>query len=597
MVLSLQQVKERIRTPASSSAILEAQLHENRIKFHTKAVDREGKISPYFHTFIAWVTKLLPSDKVQSFRDMCILPLATTALCNSVFDEYEKMFTAQDSYFDVEMLDDTMAVEYKKYLQDIDIVKYFKTVAFRSYQTQPNCVFVVDLPAIQTTDRPRPYYYKVDVSNFHELELKRDYSGNERIALLIFKISDKKFIVIDDTSYRVMEETEEGDSEGRKDYRLLSESFHNLGFVPATFLPKTPLYSDDEAAIVRKVQTSDNLGDLDWLLFFKVAARVYETYGPFPIMVMPEDSCEYTDAAGNICTSGVVSYMKENGEVSSYACPACAKKNNFAGAGTIVEVPYPKTKDDPVLPDAVKIIAPHIPSLDYIQKKIDFLEWEIYANCVGSADETVTKEAVNQKQVQVTVEGKRNVLLRIKRDFEATQKFLVDTMGKLMYGDYYLNCVVNYGEQFLLYTAKDIADQYKIFKEVGVSGYITAQKKKQLIQTEYRNNPYELKRAQLLDLLEPFSELSLSECVTYQLDLKYPEKFLLKLDFAKFISRFELTNGDIVQWGMRLSTEKKIDTLTQKLIEYVKQSISTEKSILAESSDSASGKNTRAVKA
>jgi hypothetical protein len=543
-----------------------------------------------------WVSKLLPPDKVTAFRNTFAFPVATTALCNSVFDEYEKMFTAQDSYFDVEMLDDTMRVEYRKYLQEIDITKYFKTVAFRAYQTQPNCIFVIDLPSVQDTLRPRPYYYKVDVSNFVEVIKQRDFTGNERIGLFIFKIAVKKYIAIDDVSYRILEETEEPGQNGEREFRLLSESFHNLGFTPATFLPKTPLYNDDDLAIVRKVQASDNLGDLDWLLFFKIAARIYETYGPFPIMVMPEEECEYVDKEGNSCSEGLVTFMNQEGKSSTYDCPACAKKaSQFSGPGTVVTRPYPK-EGDPELPDAVQIIAPHIPSLDYIQKKIDFLEWEVYANCVGSADETVTKEAVNQKQVQVTVEGKRNVLLRLKRDFEATQKFFVDTMGRLMYGDYYVNCVVNYGEQFLLYTAKDIADQYKLFKEVGVSGYLTAQKKKQLVQTEYRNNPYELKRAQLLDYLEPFSELSFAECLAYQLDQKYPEKFLLKLDFAKFISRFELTNGDIVQWGMSITVEKKVDVITKKLLEYVKQEREQEQPVTTESTTSTAGKNTSTTK-
>jgi hypothetical protein len=56
----------------------------------------------------------------------------------------------------------------------------------------------------------------------------------------------------------------------------------------------------------------------------------------------------------------------------------------------------------------------------------------------------------------------------------------------------------------------------------------------------------------------------------YQLNVLYKEKFDLKLDFAKFVSKFELVNGDIVQWGSLLSLDQKINRLTQILISYVK---------------------------
>jgi hypothetical protein len=66
-----------------------------------------------------------------------------------------------------------------------------------------------------------------------------------------------------------------------------------------------------------------------------------------------------------------------------------------------------------------------------------------------------------------------------------------------------------------------------------------SQKKMQLIQTEFKNNPYEQRREDLLNMLEPWPDLSLNECLTYQLNSLYKEKFDLKLDFAKFVSKFE----------------------------------------------------------
>ena len=569
-MLSLQQVKELIRIPQNLESLRDARLHENRIKLHTKAVDSKDKASPYFTEFLHWVSDgiRLPAYKMEVFRSMCQFPLATTSLCNSIFDEYEKIFTAQDAYFDVELTDGTLKVEYSEYLQEINIKNYFKTVVFRAFQKEPNCVFVIDLPNVQVGQRPRPYFYKVAVDDIVDMGIVKTFNGTEQIGYLIYQSGDL-FICIDANSYRVLRKLDTNDMQGRIEFELVSESFHGLGYTPAKMLPSASLYSD-ESPIARKTQMSDVLGDLDWLLFFKIAKRMYETYGPFPIFTIPESDCDYKEGE-NSCQSGFVSYMKADGTFSSKSCPACSQ-TSLVGPGSIFTKPTPSA-EVPVLGEAVEITAPHIPSLDFISKEIDTLEWEIYANCVGSADETVTKEAVNAKQVQVTVEGKRNVFLRIKRDFEETQKFFVDTMGRLMYGDYYVNSVNNYGEQFLLYTSKDIAEQLRVFKEVGAPSYMINQKLKELTQAEFKNNPYEQKRSELLRMLEPFSNLSLEECLKYFLQDKYPDRFLLKLDFTKFITKFELVNGDIVGWGTMISIDTKIERLTKILLNYVTEQI------------------------
>ncbi len=591
MVLSLQQVKERIRNPESSSAIFDAQRHENRIKLHTKAVDDRSKASPYFSSFLDWVKNgiKLPSDKMQAFEGMCQFPLATNALCNSVFDEYEKIFTAQDSFFDVELMDDSLKVDFKRFLQDADIDVFFKEVVFKAYQKQPACVLVVDLPNIQITQRPRPYVNKISINAIVDIGLIKNSRGQQSISYLIYKISDKKYIAIDDASYRLLEETE-SDGNNEREYFLLLESTHGLGYTPATFIAQTPLYDDEDMSpVARKTQMSDVIGDLDWLLFFKIAKRLYETYGPFPIMTIPDGDCSFEDAEGHKCQGGYIAYTDSYGLSSHKECPVC-KKNSVIGPGTIFTRPTPKSKDDPELGEAVTITPPHVLSLEYINKHIDYLEWEIYANCVGSADETVTKEAVNAKQVQVTVEGKRNVFLRLKREFEATKKFLVDTMGRLRYGPYFLESTVNFGEQFLLYTVKDLADQIKVFKDAELPEHAVHQKKKELMQREYKNNPYALKRAELLDMLEPFPDKSIDQCIDMMIDQKYPEKFIVKLDFNTFISKFELSNGDIVQWGSAISLNKKIELLTEILTNYGKEYLSRQQPTSEQSGPRANGR-------
>jgi hypothetical protein len=572
MVLSLQQVKDRIEKPTNKAAIQAALEHENRIKFHAKAVDSKDKACAYYRDFLSWVENGigLPADKFSAFEGMCRFPLPTTSLCNSIFDEYEKIFSAQDDYFDVEFLDDTMKAEFKAYLEGYNIRKYFQTTAFKAYKKQPACIFVVDLPSVQTGTRPEPYFYKVPIAHVIDIDIERKPEGGERIGSVIFQTGKNKFVQIDDQFYRLLIREEDG-----KEYTQIMESPHPLGYAPCTFLPQQPMYDEEDySPVARKTQMSDAVGDLDWLLFYKVAERMYETYGPFPIYTLPDTRCDYADASGNTCKGGVIPYFDSRGAPSERPCPVCAK-SRLVGPGTVIYKSVPRTKDDPELSNPVDITPAAVESLKQIAEKIDFLEWEIYANCVGSNDQQIQKNAINQDQVQSNVEGKRNVLQSIRKDFEACEKFIIDTMGRLMYGDYYVTCTVNYGDQVLLYTASDITTQYTDFKKAGLPTFMIAQKKELLIQTENRNNPYELRRSALLNMLEPWPDLSLTECKNvYQLDQLYKEKFALKLDFAKFVSKFELKNGDIVQWGSLLSLDRKIDSLTQILLRYVSEETS-----------------------
>jgi hypothetical protein len=374
-----------------------------------------------------------------------------------------------------------MKAEFRGYLEKNCVQKHFRSTGFKAYKKQPACIFVVDLPSVQTSTRPEPYFYKVPISAVVDVNLVKTPEGSERIDLVIFKSGTKRMVQIDDVYYRTFIKNEDAD-----EWMLLGESIHNLEYTPATFLPQNPLYDEeDNSPVARKTQVSDAIGDLDWLLFYKVAERMYETYGPFPILTVPETSCDYTDTLGSRCNGGFVPSIDRNNQPSSYPCPVCTK-NNMVGPGTVFSKSVPKSKDQPQPPD--------IDSLDYITKKIDFLEWEIYANCVGSNDQQVQKEAVNEKQVQSNVEGKRNVLASIRKDFESCEKFIVDTMGRLMYGDYYLTATVNYGDQVLLYTASDITTQYVDSKKAGLPNFYIAQKKQLLFQTENKNNPYELRQ-------------------------------------------------------------------------------------------------------
>lgn len=574
MELSSQQALEILKRPQNKAALAEAKEIEERVRLHTKAVHSAERAPTYFRRYLRWVKERikLPAEKYELFEALCQFPLPTTALCNSIFDEYEKIFTAQDAFRDVELLDDSLKEEFLTYLKGFDLPEYLRTIGFDGYRKSYNCLYVVDLPSEQTTTRPEPYFYTVPLQALVDVGVEVQRDGRERVGYAAYSVGGDRYVVICDGYYRLFEKVEGGTLDAAVEYRLVSESAHDLGYTPATFFAQRNVYDpEDGNRVAKKLPLIDSLGDLDWLLFFKVAQRMFETYGPFPITVVPEDRCDFTDTEGNTCQGGWIAYHNALGEPSQKRCPVCAEKASMAGPGTVITKPIPKTKEDPELTKPVEIIGADVDSLKYITEKVDLLEWEIYENCVGGTDQTAERQAINADQVQNSVEGKRNILMAVKKDFEQVEMFLTDTMGRLMMGEYYVGSTVNLGEQFLLYSVRDVLDQYKAYKENGLPNFLVNSKKELLIQTEYKNNPIERKRAEILNVLEPWSELSIKDCREFQFDVMWPDKFFLKLEFAKFVSKFERVNGNIVQWGSLLPLDTKIDRITKILLEYVKQ--------------------------
>jgi hypothetical protein len=567
--------------------------HEDQVQLHSKVVHNRHKASPYFNEFLRWVKDDigLDKDKYKVFKGMCRFPLPTNDLVESVYTEYERMFSASDAVTEITIPDATLQDDFEKYVSGLKVREYFRNEGFKAYRTQPNSLYVIDMPVMQVGSRPDPYFYRVGIAKVVDIELFRG-----RIEMVIFKDTDLRYIQIDAGFYRVFEKTTGQD--GVETYMLISQSPHDLGYCPVTFHIHQPLYDyEDKSPVARMCPVSGSVANLDWLLFFKVGERMYETYGPFPIMTIPEQECSYVDRnSGQACDHGRVIGIRDDGTEHQYTCPSCSE-NSIVGAGTVFTKPIPRSKEDPELTKPVEITPPDVPSLDYITKKIDFLEWDFYEKCVGSNDKQSVKEAVNDKQVQSNAEGKRNVLFKIKRDFELTEKFIIDTIGRLRYGGLYTECNVNYGEDFLLYTEADLITQYTGVKKAGLPTYMVAEKKQRLISSSTKNNDYKRVRLDILDRLEPWTEMTLQECQQYQLDQKYPDLFLLKSDFAKFISKFELENADIVEFGSLIDYQTKIERIKTQLEKYVREQIAKAKPVLDPNSGGQGGSNPGATQA
>jgi hypothetical protein len=92
---------------------------------------------------------------------------------------------------------------------------------------------------------------------------------------------------------------------------------------------------------------------------------------------------------------------------------------------------------------------------------------------------------------------------------------------------------------------------------------------RQVIETEYRNDPMQLRRMLVLAELEPFRHLSRQE-VTDLFDKKLvsEQDLRIKLNFPNFVRRFERENTNILDFGDALPYTRKIEIITAELRKY-----------------------------
>jgi len=596
MIATAQQIQDRLKTPINNNAVLDAINHENRIRFHAEAVHDKAKASPYYWLFLQWVKDgiKLPADKYSAFVEMCNAPFATNASVSTIHDEYEKIFSANDSYFNVALTDEELTQDALEYIgRNIKLHELFKTEIFETYKSRPNTLLVIDLPSEQVTPWPEPFIKQIPIGAVRDIEVERNSDGTDRVGFLIYRTTDKvfeidgrrasaaRYVVLDDASYQVWYEST-GSTNTLDRYILESYAAHQLEYTPATFIPNDKLYKFDENPVARKVPLSRSLFDLDWLLWYITAKRCFETFGVFPIITRPKVD-EGTACTNVECVNGWIEHKIYDAsgatllDIQDVPCPTCAankmKQTSLVGPGTVFNQRVPVEGDTGKwINEVVAFTVPPVETLEYVAAEIDRLEWKIYEDNVGDNNEMLTKQAVNEDQVRNSTKGKENLFLKIAKDFERAEKFCAETICKLRYGvNFFVSCELSYGQQFLLYTIADLQQMYRDFKSAGLPMHMIGQKRELLAQTEHKNNPYQRERTRILDRLEPFIDLSVSECITLQYHLMFPEDFDLKVNFITLLQDFEDANGDIVDWGAELDFRTKIFKLKNLLKEDAKK--------------------------
>ncbi len=567
MPLSAEKIRKLIAKPRIRRTKELAIHHQNRIKFHTDIQTRYQWTQP-LSEFLAHVEKMLPHDKFQTFCELLRYPLATTNITAICFEKLSKIFDGRNLAFNYQFTSTELDDDWEWYRQThLHEPNVWRGTAWEWFKTDVNSIIVCDLPKSQDpTDRyPQPYFY------FLRIEDVIDFVAHENgeLEYLIFKQPDNKIAVIDDTSYRVYQE-EKGNI-GRLD----TKSEHDLGYCPARFFVSAPLSLSTPD--VKKSPLSKVLAKLDEFLFKDTSKQHLDLYGSYPIYWAFEQDCDYEDEEGNHCSHGVlknregINLLNENG--LPRLCPKC-NQHRLTGAGTLLQVPIPdETNGQPDLRDPVGIKTIDKKSLEWNMEEVKRLKDEIITSVVGLDTNLLNETAVNESQVNAQFESQGTILKDVKIIFETAQKFVDDTCCRLRYGtDNYFGCSISYGTDFFTQSVESLTKLYRARKEAGASVSELDTLRKSIIETEHKTNPIELQRALILNDLEPLRLQSVNEAKDLLKDGVIDlTTFMMKLNFASYIDKFERENMNIIEFASAIPYERKIEILTDKIKDYAKQ--------------------------
>lgn len=565
MALDRERVKEEILRPSKRAIIQKAVAQQDWIKFHTDT-NLDAVMSIPFMKFKNFVKSQLPEDKFLTSMNNLKFPLPTNRITENVFVKLSKIFDGRNPAFNYQFHNTQERDDWEWYRQEVlDEPRVWSQKAWRYFQTEINCIMVVDMPLVEdASDRyPQPYLYFVPICEVISYEVN---PLTKNMNWIIFK-SDNRVVVIDDASYRTFA------YEGTQLGELLSDNPHNLGYCPARFFWNEPLSLS--VPDVKRSPLSKELSALDWYLFKSLGVKHLDTYASYPIYSAYEEECDYSDKDGNICHKGHLqkpdgSYLTDI-EGNLVLCPICHGKKQLAGAGSFINVPIP-TEGQPDLRKPVDITTIDKQSLDYNVGELNRLETNIVNSCVGVDNTILNETSLADKQVDATFESKDNVLNRTKSGFEEAQEWVDTTICLLRYGSAFISASVNYGNEFYTLTPEVLQKRYNEAKEGGASESELDALRQQLIETSYRHNPALMQRMLILKDLEPFVHRTQEQVQALQKKgLISPEVMMLKADFMGFIRKFERENDNILEFGSKIPYAKKIETIYNTLLDYAKQ--------------------------
>jgi len=467
------------------------------------------------------------------------MPIPTVELSESIFSRLNRVFNSQDSYEYYKFSEEEFSADWEEYRD----TKFWRTQGFEAMQTAINSVWVVGLNDTGD-DKLEPVNQLINIDAVIDIEV--DHENNCKHVL--FKDGNLIY-VYDEVAISVYQ-----DVEGVISAEPIYYYEHKLGYTPARMFWSEMLGSKDY--INKESPITKELSDLDWLLLHKASKKYLDLANAYPILVSYDLDETYIN---DRLTDGQEKTTLED-------------STSMLGPGEHLKVSPPQEGQVDLMSNPVKYIGPDVAALEWHVKEEDRLTQKIFKSVVGADQEQRNDAAKNEMQIESAYESQVSVLMRIKINLEVIHKFADSTICKLRYGKSFVKCHIDYGTKFFLKSEDDLHEDYKKAQESGASEIVLNGINDSIINTRYRDNDSELLRAKIIQDIDPMPNKSVDDIIKiYNAGGMDRESFIIKLNLLSFIKRFERENGSLSMFGENVEYKSRIDSINQKLKDYVNE--------------------------
>lgn len=562
MILNEDSAMEVVRNPRHKQHIQSVKDQESQLRVFTEEMSEYELRNETYWTKLMGIMKARVEKKFDRVCQFARYPLPIVQLSDSILNDYFKVFEGKNRYFNVEGDRDIQKLE--DWIEDSKLDDWIEKKARQVFKNKPNSFVVVDLD-----DQGSPYLVFVDSERVVDVQLKNMDGDCDYIAFIHSQVSHETkvnvtttfFSVYDDVNYYVFSKDSDSDN-----LIKVEEINHGIGYCPARSFIKSP--SNSTNIFKRRVAFSSALSKMEDWTIFDIFRNYVDHYAPFPVTEAPERTC-YNPECDNGKVSEEVVVDARSGETKTVwsDCQACGGKDEGQGTGPGTHIGI-QVQEDKTMNDGsgvFRMIYPESDKLKYVPEKLDDIELEIRYKTVG-LNNLMSNEAFNEMQVKGSFASMESVLLRVKTELDVLYKWIVSTVGEIFYKDLFLNVEANFGTEFYLVSEDDLQNRYDNAKKIGLPLVEQLNIYKQLIQTKYKGNTNKTSRELMLLDLDPFPMYSLDECIVLKRESVLDDfQLSFKVNFLKFISKFEFENIEITQFGKNLEYEQRIDLIEKTL--------------------------------
>ena len=377
-------------------------------------------------------------------------------------------------------------------------------------------------------------------------------------------VREVRYSLYDEESYHVVLHV-------NGEYSVESTIPHNIGYCPARMFLKERLNS--KAAFNRKTPLSSALSKIQEWQLFDIYKFYTDHYAPFPVTEMLRSTC-----GDDRCNKGWIEHKEtyyDTGEtkenVTRVKCPTCSS-NNFVGVGAKIMIDPVEDGEDSAS-GKFRMISNPTSNLEYLQKKLDTIEDYIKIKVVG-IDNSLTKEAVNEKQVQGSFESRTNVLLKVKTNLDELYTWIVTTIGHSYIKGKPLSVEANFGTEWYLVSEDDLQARFKTAKDAGMPQAEINEIYYQLIETKYKGNPEKVERLKIMNRLDVCPYNTTDEKLTKKTNgIISEQELIISVRMITFVQRFEFENGSIVDFGEDIEPNVKHQRILETFNKYADEFI------------------------